>query len=103
MAAKIQKYIQGEDMPAGSKMVLHADCTGGLRHTNMMMLGIMRLLQYNNIEIGMILYSNYKKKKVEEANEIYHFFDLIAGAEEFVRFGSVSAILDYYHNKDVTE
>ena len=70
----------------------------------MMIMGIMRLMQYQNVTIGKVLYSNYDRTtecgKVEEVNEIYNLFDLIAGAEEFVRFGSVDAIKNYFEKKN---
>ena len=43
-----------------------------MRHINMMMLDIIRLLEYSGIEIGKIIYSNYNQQKrvgtVEEVN-----------------------------------
>jgi hypothetical protein len=95
MAERIMAYVQ-EKKAQGDEVVLHADLTGGLRHAVMLMLAVMRLLQYNGIEIGKVLYSNYQAKIVEEANDIYRLFDLIAGADEFAQFGSVSAILRYF-------
>lgn len=97
MGKRIDAYL--DTLPTDDTVYLHADCTGGMRHANMMMLDIIRLMQYHRIRIGKILYSNFNgkpKKRVEEANAIYNFFDLIAGTEEFVRFGSVDGILAYY-------
>lgn len=106
MAGKIQRDAERWQQESGGadSVYLHVDCTGGLRHANMMMLAIIRLMQYNGVKIGKILYSNFsaEPKKVEEANDIYNFFDLISGTEEFVRFGSVSAIQDYYADKDTS-
>lgn len=103
MAGKIQADIaQWQQVNEGDTVYLHVDCTGGMRHANMMMMAVIRLMQYSGVKIGKILYSNFsaKPKKVEEANSIYEFFDLISGAEEFARFGSVSAIQDYYREKE---
>lgn len=104
MADKIQKYISSLQ---GEEVVLHVDLSGGMRHVSMMMLELMRLMEYNQVQIGKVLYSNFdshtKAGKVEEATSIYQFFNLISGAEEFVRFGSVSAILDYYQGQDNLE
>lgn len=97
MAGMIQEYIAS--IP-DSEVVLHVDLSGGMRHVSMMMLELMRLMEYNQVQIGKVLYSNYnprnKEGKVEEATNVYQFFNLISGAEEFVRYGSVSALLDYY-------
>lgn len=99
MAAKVDAYIAS--LPDGDTLVIHADCTGGMRHAAMVMMAVLRLMQYDErIRIGDILYSNYQKQIVEKANDIYALFDLIAGAEEFVRFGSVQTMLDYYARQD---
>lgn len=103
MAERIMAYAEAKKAQ-GDEVVLHADLTGGLRHAVMLMLAVMRLLQYNGIEIGKVLYSNYPAKIVEEANDIYSLFDLIAGADEFAQFGSVSAILRYFgYDKEMPE
>ena len=99
MASMIQKYAAKNE-----EVTLHVDMTGGMRHASLMMLVIARLIQYSGVKIGYILYSNFARDReeqfVEEANEIYSLFDLISGAEEFVRFGSVEAILNYFDKKD---
>ena len=103
MAERIMDYAQVKKAQ-GDEVVLHADLTGGLRHAVMLMLAVMRLLQYNGIEIGKTMYSDFNKKIVEEANDIYSLFDLIAGADEFAQFGSVSAILRYFgYDKEMLE
>ena len=104
MASRIQSYVQEvKKQNSNEEVILHVDCTGGLRNAAMMTVAVMRLMQYQHIVIGKVLYSNYngktKRGTVEEINEIYNLFDLIAGAEEFVRFGSVDAIKNYFENK----
>lgn len=104
MASKIEKYIETQKV---SEVTLHVDMTGGMRHASLMMLVITRLIQYSGVKMGYVLYSNFDRDRpkrgelqfVEEANEIYNLFDLIAGAEEFVRFGSVDAIQNYFKGK----
>ena len=95
MAERIMDYAEVKKAQ-GDTVVLHADLTGGPRHAVMLMFAVMRLLQYNGIEIGKVLYSNMGLKIVEEVNDVYGIFDLIAGADEFAQFGSVSAILRYF-------
>ena len=90
MAERIQNYARGKDIR------LHADLTGGMRHINMMMLDVIRLLEYSGVKIGKLLYSNLTTKRVEELNNIYDLFQLISGVEEFVNFGSVEALNKYY-------
>lgn len=97
MAGLIQKFA------AGKKVTLHVDLTGGMRDVNMMMLDLTRLLDYSGLKIGRLLYSNLGKKKVEELQNIYDLFQLMAGVEEFVNFGSVTALKSYYRGKNLSE
>ena len=78
------------------KIIVHADMTGGFRHTSMLMLSVIQLLKYRGIETGKILYSDPDKKIVYPANEIQKVFTLITGADEFVKFGSVEALQEYF-------
>ena len=80
------------------KIFVHADMTGGFRHTSMLMLSIIQLLKYRGIEIGEILYSDPDKKIVYRVNEIQKVSTLITGADEFVKFGSVEALQEYFKN-----
>ena len=97
MANKIQEYAGGEET------FLHVDLTGGMRDINMMMLDLTRLLEYSGLKIGTLVYSDLGKKKVEELRNIYDLFQLIAGVEEFVNFGSVMALKNYYADKKLSE
>ena len=79
-----------------AQVVMHADMTGGFRHASMMMLSIMQLLKYSGIEIGEVLYSDMNQKRVYQATSIHRMFDLISGADEFVNYGSVKGIRQYF-------
>ncbi|WP_405755025.1 TM1812 family CRISPR-associated protein [Anaerovibrio slackiae] len=97
-ARAVQTYAAGYE-----EVGLSVDLTGGFRNANMAMLNMVKLLQYGGISVDNLLYSNMRQKGqecyVEEANEIYRLLDLISGAEEFVRFGSVESVLAYYQEK----
>ena len=94
MASAITEYkkLSGDD-----EVVLYADMTGGMRNASMMMLGTMRYLEYSDIKLGKIVYSNKVENKVnvEEATDVYRFFDLVAGAKDFKNYGSVYEIDNY--------
>ena len=81
---------------SGEKIRVHADMTGGFRHTSMLMLSIIQLLKYRGFETGEVLYSDPAKKIVYNANEIQEVSLLITGADEFVKFGSVDALREYF-------
>lgn len=80
---------------------IHADMTGGFRHTSMLMLSVIQLLKYRGIDIGEILYSDPDKKMVYRANEIQKVFTLITGANEFVKFGSVETLQEYFDKNPI--
>lgn len=93
IADAISDYAKGF---VGEKITVHADMTGGFRHASMMMLSIMQLLKYRGIEIGEVLYSDPTGPIVYRATEIQRMFSLINGADEFVKFGSVDAVYEYF-------
>ena len=81
---------------ANEKIIVHADMTGGFRHTSMLMLSIIQLLKYRGVEIGEVLYSDPTSRVVYRVTEIQRMFSLITGADEFVKFGSVEALNEYF-------
>lgn len=61
MAAKVDAFIAS--LPKDDTLVLHADCTGGMRNAAMIMMAVLRLMQYGDrVRIGDILYSNLSKE-----------------------------------------
>lgn len=107
IAGRIQEDIeQMRKENPDVRIVLHADCTGGPRHAIMMLINIIRLLQYNDVEIGSLFYSNWISSesggKIEQINDVYKFYNLIAGAEEFVNFGSVKDLQGYFNERSIS-
>ena len=102
--AQIAEQIQ--DYAKDKNVTLHVDLTGGMRHINMMMLELTRLLEYSGLTVDKILYSNYDRNTntgtVEELQNVYDLFQLIAGVEEFVNFGSVKALNAYYAGRKIS-
>ena len=81
---------------AAEEVIVHADMTGGFRHASMLMLSIIQLLKYRGIKIGEVLYSDPTSRTVYSVAEIQRMFSLITGADEFVKFGSVEALNEYF-------
>lgn len=97
VADHVRGYVQEiRTKETDAEFCLHVDCTGGLRNASMILVALMRLLQYEGISIGKILYSNFSAHCVEEVGALYSFFDLVAGAEEFARHGEVSVLKRYF-------
>jgi len=106
VATRVRAYAQGvRSRDADAEIVLHVDCTGGMRNASMILVALMRLLEYERIEIGKVLYSNYNqrdssKSLVEEVKPLYSFFDLVAGAEEFVHHGEVTVMKKFFQGRE---
>lgn len=101
VAFHVRRYAQQvRESDPDTDIFLHVDCTGGMRNASMILVALMRLVQYERITIGKVLYSNYPARRVEEVMPLYSFFDLVAGAEEFVRHGEVSVLQDYFRNRE---
>lgn len=96
MTEEIKKYAANLQKFQGEEICIHADMTGGFRHASMMMLSVMQLLKYSGIQIDKIFYSNWQKGEVEEVTEVHRMFSLVSGADEFVNFGSVTEIENYF-------
>lgn len=60
------------------KIVLHTDMTGGMRNAIMMILGVMRLLEYSGIGLENVLYSNKQGNigTCEDSKDVYRFLIL---------------------------
>lgn len=95
LSRAIEKYVSEQ---SGDEVHLHVDLTSGPRNVGIIILDVVRLMHYSGLKIGRLLYSNIiaGKGRVEEVDDIYDLFQMISGAEEFVQFGSVKALKDYY-------
>ncbi len=97
----ISSKVKEEANDSAVEITLHADMTGGFRYAAMMMLAIMQLSKYMGIKIGHVIYSELNKQDGEKsrihiADDIHRMFDLIAGADEFQKYGSVQALEEYF-------
>lgn len=98
MSQAIMAY--DKKLPAGDTVILHVDLSGGPRTAIMLMIAIIRLVAFQGIQIGSILYANMNNKKrseilVYEGNSIYNIYDMITGFAEFNQFGSVDTLKAY--------
>ena len=100
IAGQIMAYAQVHPQ---ARIRLYADMTGGFRYNSVMMLTIMQLLQYNGIELGKVLYSDPERQTVFDATSLLGLFNLINGADEFVKFGSVEGLQEYFRTAPKTE
>lgn len=94
--------IMNERKDTEDKIVVHIDLTGGLRHSSMLMLALIQMLKFSDIEIGNIIYTKYVANSkdgpcsVINASELMDMFTLIGGVEEFTTHGTVTQLERYY-------
>ena len=82
-----------------AEVVLHADMTGGFRYAALMLLVVMQLSKYMGIRMGHVVYSDFVRggeSRVHLTDDIRRMFDLVAGADEFQKYGSVQALEEYF-------
>ena len=82
-----------------AEIALHADMTGGFRYAALMLLVVMQLSKYMGIRMGHVVYSDFVRggeSRVHLTDDIRRMFDLVAGADEFQKYGSVQALEEYF-------
>ena len=72
------------------------ETTGGLRNTVMDLLLLARITEYVNARTLCAVYSNLKRKEVQDITPILRRFDLVSGMQELTSFGSVRTLKQYY-------
>lgn len=85
-----QAYAADEDV------TIHMDLTGGLRHSTVLMLALLQLLQYAGYHLGMVTYTNFNEKRIETVNELVGMFNLISGTADFAHNGSVQQLQQFF-------
>ena len=97
IARKIQQYRYDN---SDSEIYLYADLTGGHRYSTIMLLAIMQLLQHSGFKLGGVYYTDFKVRDVFDATALERVFTLVSGADEFMNFGSVESLSDYFGSMD---
>ena len=103
MFQAIMEYYKSKS--SDDRVILHVDLSGGPRTAIMLMIAIIRLVAFQGIEIGSILYANVNANnnsivRVYEGNSIYNIYDMITGFAEFNQFGSVDTLKNYVNTLD---
>lgn len=90
------------DNSTAEEVCVHVDMTSGPRHAVMLMTALIQMLKYNKYKLGQVIYTNFQKMKVENAADIMDMYDLVSGTQEFLSFGSVDNIRNYFKKNDKT-
>lgn len=75
---------------------IYIDYTGGLRDINLLMIALIRYLEFKGIVCKDIIYSNFHSdpKKIHSIRSTYNMFDMINGVSEFVSTGNARQLVD---------
>lgn len=106
LSSKIKEFSKPY-LDARKEVILHVDMTGGFRHASLLMLSVVELLKYSGIKVENIFYANFNNAghigRVEDAKRIHNVFQLVAGAEAFVKYGSVKVLSEYFEDIQQSE
>ena len=81
---------------AEENITIHMDLTGGFRHSTVLMLALLQLLQYAGYRLGLVTYTNFNEKRIETVNELLGMFNLISGTADFTHNGSVQQLQQFF-------
>lgn len=71
---------------------VYVDTTGGFRNATMILVAVMRLLQFCGTQMAQVLYSDIGSKEIIDITATYNMYDIISGANEFKLFGRVDTL-----------
>ena len=83
-------YIYNQIKTSDIGESIYIDYTGGLRDVNLLMIALIRYLEFKGIVCKDIIYSNFysKPRKIHSIRSTYNMFDMINGVSEFVGTGN---------------
>lgn len=99
---QITEILQKENQSDG--LSVYVDYTSGLRDVSFLMTSIIRYMEFYNIKLEKIIYSNNGNGKISEIGYIYDMYTLINGVSEFVNTGNANQLKMFYQKeKEVSE
>ena len=81
---------------------IYIDYTGGFRNISLLMIALIRYLEFNGIVCKDIIYSDFQSKKIHSIRSTYNMFDMINGVSEFVGTGNARQLVDLPKKLDNT-
>ncbi len=81
------------------KIPVYIDYTSGLRDVSFLMTSIIRYLQFIDVELKKIIYSNFDGQ-IYDIDYIYNMYELINGVSEFVSTGNAIQLKEIYKEID---
>lgn len=81
---------------------LYVDSQGGMRDYMIVLIGILRLARQRGIQPSQILYTLFigdnPQNEIVDKKDSYRIFDAVSGIDEFMRFGRVHELINFFQN-----
>ena len=82
---------------------VYIDDTSGIRDTSLLIILMIRYLEYTGIKCGGMIYSYFdnddkENNKIIDIKSTYDLFELLNGVNEFTSFGKSKTLSNYYNN-----
>ncbi len=85
------------------KTPIYIDYTSGFRDVSFLMTSIIRYLEFLDVELRKIIYSNLYKHQIFDIGYIYDMYQLVNGVSEFVNTGNAAQLTTLYAGTGETE
>ena len=76
---------------------LYIESTGGLRNTTYTLMTIVRLLEFSEIKLKKVVYSDRNSHKIKDITETYKMYNLINAVNSFTSYGNSSELNKFFN------
>lgn len=82
---------------------LWINANGGFRDMYLLIVAIISLMKVDHVFPNQILLTNDQDHKITNVDENFRIFDFVSGMNDFITFGHVNMLEEYYHNKPISK
>lgn len=82
---------------------IYIDITGGMRDTVYTVTLIGRFCEFNNIPVKQVIYAQQNPAIIKDFSANFRILDLLNSMSEFISFGSVTNLANYFKNSENSE
>lgn len=82
--------------------VVDIDTTGGSRDGVSLMMLVVQLMRYKNVQLGTAVYTNYQERSIQIQDDTYQILGLINAMNEFTENGKADQLSRYFKDSTVT-
>ena len=82
--------------------VVDIDTTGGSRDGVSLLMLVVQLMRYKNVQLGTAVYTNYQERSIQIQDDTYQILGLINAMNEFTENGKADQLSRYFKDSRVT-